>query len=76
MKNFEKCKSVVFRVEAKPMWGASINNALKECIDFAKATKCEVHMNFNDVDLWIRDYHTVEAQKRCYDEEIKRACKS
>lgn len=76
MKNFDNCKSVVFRINAIPYDGADVTNAIKECIEFAKATKCEVHMKFNCVDLWIRDYHTVEAQKRCYDEEIERVCKS
>lgn len=75
MKNFENCKSVVFRVEAKPLDGASVTDAIKECIEFAKATKCEVYMKFNCVDLWIRDYHTVNAIKNCYDEEIERAIK-
>lgn len=68
MKNFENCKNVVFRVEAKPFAGALLTDAIKECIKFAKATKCEVYMKFNCVNLWIRDYHTVDAIKKCYDE--------
>ena len=70
MKNFENCKAVIFRVKAMAFAGAELKDAIKECIEFAKATKCEVTLNFNGIDLYIRDYHTVESQERVYNEEI------
>mgnify|MGYP007069834053 CR=1 FL=1 len=71
MKNFDNCKNVIFRVTAKADFGADIKDAIKECIEFAKATKCEVTLNFNGIDLYIRDYHTVDAIRKCYDKEIE-----
>ena len=72
MKNFDNCKNVVFRINAMVNWGADLEGAVKECIEFAKATKCEVHMKFNCVDMWIRDYHTVKSQVDYYHKELDR----
>jgi len=71
MKNFED-SCVVFNVNAKPLAGVDFKDAVKECIKFAKATKVGIAMNFNGIDLYIRDYHTVDAIRKCYDEEIKK----
>lgn len=70
MKNFEN-SCVVFKVQANPLAGVDLKDAIKECIKFAKATKVEVILNFNSIDLYIRDYHTVDAIRKCYDEEIE-----
>lgn len=71
MKNFEN-SCVVFNVSAKPLAGVIFEDAVKECIKFSKATKVGVAMNFNGIDLYIRDYHTVDVIRKCYDEEIEK----
>jgi len=76
MKNFDNCTDVVFRINAVPTWGGDLKKALKNCIDFAKTTKCEVYMKFNCVDMWIRDYHTVESLEKFYHEELNRIIES
>lgn len=69
MKNFEN-SCVVFNVSAKTLAGVDLKDAVKECIKFAKATKVEVTLNFNGIDLYIRDYHTVKCIVDSYYEEI------
>lgn len=69
-KKFDVCKSVYFRVEAIPAGGADLKVAAKECIDFAKATKCNVHMQFNCVGLTIRPFSKVENIERLYHEGL------
>ena len=71
-RDFSCCKSTVFRIKAMAYDGAHIDDAIQDCINFAKTTKCEVTLNFNGVDLYIRDYHTIESQKKVYDEAIDR----
>lgn len=68
-KNFEN-SCVVFNVSAKSLPGVDLKDAIKECIKFAKATKVEVVLDFNGINLYIRDYHTVDAIYNCYHEEI------
>lgn len=63
MKNFEN-SCVVFTVTANALCGVTIKEAVKECIKFAKATKVEVTLRFNGVDMFIRDYHTVGAMMK------------
>ena len=75
MKNFDN-SCVVFTVTANALCGVTIKDAVKECIKFAKATEVEVTLRFNGVDMFIRDYHTVDAIVKYYYEEIERTCKS
>ena len=75
-KDFGNC-SVAFSIHGTAWWGKNLDEAIKDCLSMAKVTNNTVKLNFNDVELRITKYHTLENVKNVYharmNERIKNA---